>query len=786
MIDHCGGAMLAFAAFDPHDERRREALFTLGNGVLTWRASAPEAAFGGAPGMRYAALYRAGWYDAAPRSVNGVTQTLEALVNLPDPFGLSVSLDGEQWFSGEAQAYQQHLDLNAAQLNRTLSFRLGERHIRLHEERLVSMAEPTLALLRWTLSSDQPLPPLHVRSQLDGGVSNSLVSGSHPYEGSRLRPGTFSHRADGHAQVRVRLISAIGEVLVACQLRSDEPLNWRSELQAQRLIQHTVIEQPGTHVTLEKRVRVLVDDEIPAGTAELPTAPFASLRSAHQRAWETLWRAADVQLDDTVLDTPLRLGAWHVLQAASPLSAERDQSFPSRGWHEDYFGQIFWDELFAYSFLSSRLPAITLSMLRYRYRRLDAARENARQAGLEGALFPWRSARSGREQTPPFNYNPLSGRWMADHTYLQRHIGAAVVYGVWQHYQISGEKEFLADWGGEMVLEIARCWASLVSYDETLERFVINGVIGPDEYHTGYPHTGQPGLNNNAYTNLMAAWVLHRAVDLLHCLPADLEATLRSRLQLKDSEVAHWRHIGSRMYLPFLPDGVLNQFDGYERLQPAPREWMTTEHPRLDWMLEARNDCCECYQVSKQADVLALFHLFPPAELSELCERLGYQFDVAAMRRTADFHLARLSHESSLSKLVCAGALAHLNPQASWDSWCDCLRTDLDAPADSGTLEGVHLGAMAGSLDVLQRHYLGLHPTAECLRIFPAVPPALDGVHMGFTFQGRYLRVQLRDKVLSLHLAENAEPLDVCHPGGSETLTPGAVLRLDCHAPAAH
>src|SRR5690606_34228393 len=134
-----------------------------------------------------------------------------------------------------------------------------------------------------------------------------------------------------------------------------------------------------------------------------------------------------------------------------------DMGVPARGWHgEVYRGHIFWDELFVFPFLNFRFPDLARSLLMYRYRRLDQARHNARNAGYRGAMYPWRSARSGREVTPRHQKNLLSGHWMRDPTWLQRHIGSAVAFNVWHYYLATGDTAFLVDYGAEMMLEIAR------------------------------------------------------------------------------------------------------------------------------------------------------------------------------------------------------------------------------------------------------------------------------------------------------------------------------------------
>lgn len=782
-------AELVFDHYDSADERRREALLSLGNGVLCWRASAPEAAFSSGGTQHYPGLYRAGWYDNALREVNGQPTRIESLVNLPDPFGLTFSTDGTSWFGGAIEAYRQSVDVQSSVLRRVMRLRLGGRYCELKEERFVSMADPTLVVLRWELDCEQPLDRLYVKSSLETCPANHLIERDRAYEGRRLELQEAIHHENGFSAVRARLPACGEDVAVACQLVTP-PNRWATHMDNGSLIQEATWQLSGASFVIEKRVRVLLGHEIPQSLAAIaplmPTAPFESLRSEHAQRWQALWDEVQAGFADETLNTPLLLGIWQVLQSSPMLRDDCDQGLPSRGWQEGYFGQVFWDEIFVLPFLASRFPQVSERLLAYRHRRLETAKMSAREAGYQGAMFPWRSARSGTEQTPPWRLNPLSNRWMADPTCLQRHIGSAVAYDAWQHYLTTGDTDWLIRVGAELMIEVARFWATFVVYCPDANRYMIRGVIGPDEYHNAYPGNEHPGLDNNAYTNVMAAWVLFQARLMLDHLPAHARTTLEQRLALGEGEPARWTAIAEKIYLPFLQDGVLNQFDGYERLAASPPNWQKNGGPRLDWLLEARHDCTDCYQLAKQADVLTLFYLLTPLELQRLCARMGYAFDDAAMQRTAAFHLARITHESSLSKLVCAGALAHLQPEASWSHFCDCIRTDLDAPAGSGTLEGVHLAAMGGAVDVLQRHYLGCYPTCDALQLRPAIPAALDDVSLRLRFHGRHVRVRLHKRQLSVELEAGAPALDILHNGQRSRLEPGEARVIDCPTPTAH
>ena len=244
-------------------------------------------------------------------------------------------------------------------------------------------------------------------------------------------------------------------------------------------------------------------------------------------------------------------------------------------------------------------------------------------------MFPWQSASNGREVTQTMHLNPASGRWLPDRSYLQRHVNAAIVYNVWQYFLATGDVEFLRFYGAEMMLDIARFWSSIATYNHLLDRYEIKRVMGPDEYHDGYPDRAEAGLDNNAYTNLMAVWCLCRAFDVLDALPPSAVRDLRERLEIDDQELDRWDEVSRKMRVCF-HDGVITQFEGYDLLEEL--DWEAYRHKygdiqRLDRLLEAEGDSPNRYQVAKQADVMMLFYLLSADELGARLERLGYDYD---------------------------------------------------------------------------------------------------------------------------------------------------------------
>jgi HAD superfamily hydrolase (TIGR01509 family) len=194
---------------------------------------------------------------------------------------------------------------------------------------------------------------------------------------------------------------------------------------------------------------------------------------------------------------------------------------------------------------------------------------------------------------------------------------------------------------------------------------------------------------------------------------------LCATLHLGQQELAHWDEVSRKLYLPFHEDGILSQFEGYEALKEFDWETYRRRHPnimRLDLILEAEGDSPNNYKLSKQADVLMLFYLFSAEKLTEVFAHMGYDFDPTSIPRTIDYYLRRTSHGSTLSSIVHAWVLARCCRQRSWSLFTEALHSDIADVQGGTTREGIHLGAMAGTVDLLQRCFPGLEPRGDELR----------------------------------------------------------------------
>lgn len=786
-----------YQGYAPAEERLREALCTLGNGFFATRGAAPEATAGE---HHYPGTYAAGCYDRLTSTVAGRRVENEDLVNLPNWLPLRFRMHDERgaspWWSTELPGlveYTQELALRDGVLVRAFTWQCGPgRRLRVEQTRWVSMADPHLAALRTTFTALGWSGRLEVESALDAEVTNSGVERYRELDGEHLtavRTGTSA--ADG-AWVSCRTRTSGIAVALASRTRTPPPLSSRptARTSGHRPGHRFVLElAAGVDVTVDKLAVLHTAgdggprDPLRAALDQAAHAPgLDEVLDAHRRAWHRTWERAELTVPGPT-GRILRLHLFHVLQTLSPHTAALDVGVPARGLHgEAYRGHVFWDELFVLPFLDLHLPEVSRALLTYRHRRLPAARRAAREAGLVGAMYPWQSGSDGREATQTLHLNPASGRWLPDRSHLQRHVGSAIAYNIWRYAEATGDREFLFGDGAEMLLGIAQFWSGLARYDEAVGRYRIRGVVGPDEYHDGYPGSERAGVDDNTYTNVTASWVLSRAVELAARLPRPRRDRLFDALRLGRDETARWDEVSRRLLVPF-HEGVICQFDGYctlEELNWTAYRARYGDIRRLDRILEAEGDSVNRYQASKQADVLMLGYLFPPDRLAEIFAHLGYRIDDEVWRRTVEYYLARTSHGSTLSALVHGWILARERRPQAWQHMREALLGDVADVQGGTTAEGIHLGAMAGTLDLVQRGLTGLEVRDGALHLDPAPLPELYTYR--FTLRIRHHRdisVRLSSDAVEVGLpAAERTPLRVLLRGRPHTVWPGRTRRM--------
>jgi trehalose/maltose hydrolase-like predicted phosphorylase/beta-phosphoglucomutase-like phosphatase (HAD superfamily) len=790
---------LAYESFDPARQGLREALCALGNGYFVTRGALPEA---DADDVNYPGTYVAGLYNRLVTEVAGRDVVNEDLVNVPNWLPLRFRVAGGAWFDAQQADVLEHrfeLDMRHGTLDRQLRWRDAEGRITgVTQRRLVSMKDEHLAGLETTFTAENWSGTIEVRAGLDGRVTNAGVKRYRDLNGRHLE--VLAQARVNAETVDLQVETTQSHVRVALASRTRLLRDGRVAETDQRLVEEpgfiahdlTVELEQGRPATVEKvvalytsRDRAVSESRADARLTVAGAEGFEGLLARHEGAWNSLWSRFDIALDSANewTETVLHLHIFHLLQTVSPHTVHLDVGVPARGWHgEAYRGHIFWDEMFIFPFLNFQRPILASALLDYRHARLSAARAAARAAGFAGAMFPWQSGSNGREETQELHLNPKSGRWLPDHSRNQRHVNIAIAYNVWQHYMVTGNVAFLRFTGAEMLLEIARFWASTAHYNADEDRYEIHGVMGPDEYHEGYPDSAEQGLRNNTYTNVMVVWVLERALEALEVLPPHYRQELVEELAIRSEELERWRDMTRKMKVVFHADGVLTQFEGYEDLLEFDWEGYRERYgdiQRLDRLLESEGDSTDRYKLSKQADVLMLLFLLSRDELRDLLGRLGYEVSTDQLSRTVAYYLERTSHGSTLSGVVSAWVLARYEPEQAWQFLMRALESDIADVQGGTTAEGIHLGAMAGTVDIVLRCLTGMRARGPVLRFEPALPPEVKQLRFSVHYRGQRVDVELAEDHIRLSSRPGeAQPIQVLVNDRTVELTPGQAHEL--------
>ena len=527
------GWRLGYFGYDPKHEKLRETLTTVANGRFGTRG-----AFCGQPAkgdVHYPGTYLAGIYDEEPTDIHGKTVMNNDLVNCPNWLLLEISIGTAGYVrldDLDLLNYHQILDMKNGVAERMFRFRDEEGRITQFEtKQFVSMDNARAGALRLYLIPENYSEKITVRSSLDGRVVNNgvpryrklardhLVALDMGKEKDLLYLDVMTKNSNSKIMLKAKtsLFDSDGEIGTERKVvRNDEIVTEEFAFDAGE----------NRRYRIDKIVEICTskdpDDLGPLVFDDGGRPDYAELYNAHVSAWEKLWNTADIRIEgDRFAQKIIRLHIYHLLGTASPLHMPKlDVAIPARGLTgEAYRGHFFWDELYIFPFFNLHFPEVAKAALMYRYRRLDDARRYARENGYEGAMYPWQTADTGKEESQVLHYNPVSGKWDPDLSNLQRHISIAIAYDIWEYFYTTMDREFTNSYGMEMMIEIARFWMSKAAYDAGDERYHISGVMGPDEFHERYPQelrdaggreTQKGGFRDNAYTNVMVGWLVHK------------------------------------------------------------------------------------------------------------------------------------------------------------------------------------------------------------------------------------------------------------------------------------
>ncbi|MFW5974593.1 MAG: HAD-IA family hydrolase [Bacteroidota bacterium] len=759
---------ISYKGFNPENERTHEALLTIGNGYFGTRGALEETS---ANDINYPGTYVAGLYNRLKTLVSGREVENEDFVNCPNWLAVSFKIDDGDWVSPGAEnikSLTRRLDFRTGLLGRTMVI-VDEkgRETEITSQRLAGMKNPHTAILKYTLKALNYSGKVTITTGLNGDIINDGVKRYRQLNQQHLRPS----QAEAHENLQllevettqsgVRIAEA-AEISIKANGKSlQKELDHSVEKAAvYSSFQHDI--KTNESVGFEKAVLIYTtresEDESPLQVAEREVKKipgYDDFLKESKKVWDKLWSEMDVVVEgDRFSQKLLRLHMYHLMVSASPHNTELDAGITARGLHgEAYRGHVFWDELYILPFYFIHFPDVAKSLLMYRYRRLDEARKYAKEHGYEGAMFPWQSGSSGREETQTLHLNPVSGKWGPDHSMLQRHVSLAIAFNIWQYYHITDDKQFLTDYGAEMFLEICRFWASKAEYSADDGRYHIDRVMGPDEFHEKYPGKEEGGVTDNAYTNIMAVWAFRKAFTILDVMDDKPKKALLQKLQLTEDELTRWDEIEKNMNV-IIKDDIIAQYDGFFELKELDWDAYRKKYDniyRMDRILKAEGKSADDYKVSKQADTLMTFYILNQEEVTSILHDLGYRPGKNYLAKNLRYYLKRTSHGSTLSRVVHA-MLASMSgdEKLSWEMYQDALASDYNDIQGGTTGEGIHVGVMSGTVMIALTTYGGINLNGDIPEINPNLPELWGRLEFGFHFKDVHYLVNLHKETLKI------------------------------------
>ncbi len=794
---------LNYHGFNQNTEKLRETLTTVGNGYFATRGC-----FEGEVAekdIHYPGTYIAGLYNKVPTVIHDKKIYNNDFVNCPNWLPIDFKIGKDKFIDvlkSEILYYNHVLDMKTGVMSRKIKIRdINGRITIIESERIASMDNHHLGAIRYRITPYNYFEPVTIKSSIDGTVTNYGVPRYRSLSNHHLNAIRQETRGDS-----IFLHVKTNESNVDIYMHADHKLyegdkEVKKESRVEKNIQaisksYTIdCEQLKTY-TIEKIVSIYTSGDKDTEDPEkdglndvLESISFDCLVTEHKRKWNNLWNIADIRIEgDRFSQKTTRLHIYHLLVTASPHNKHIDAGIPARGLHgEAYRGHIFWDELFIMPFYNLHFPEVSRSALLYRYRRLDAAREYAKANGYDGAMFPWQTANDGSEETQEIHYNPVSGAWDPDLSRLQRHVSLAIAYNVLEYSRITRDKEFMREYGAEIMFEITRFWAHIAEYDKNDGKYHIMNVMGPDEFQEKYPDSYESGLNDNAYTNVMVAWLMDKMIHFIDTFNKEELDEIIKKLKIKKSEIKKWKQISDNLYVEFNDDGVMAQFKVYFDLKELDWDHYRKKYDsirRMDRILKAENDSPNRYKVSKQADTLMLFYVLTPPKVKEILEGMNYEVGDAFdfLRKNYDYYFKRTSHGSTLSYVVHAAILKYLEDgkYGRWEWFMNAMESDIYDTQGGTTEEGIHTGVMAGTIDIILQSFAGLEYGERFVKFNPDLPLHWTKLRFKFRFRNNLYELEIKDHKIKATLVDGIDDkIDITVKDKKYELSKGEPLEIE-------
>lgn len=705
------------------DMRVAESITSIGNGYMGMRGNFEETYTGDTlrgcyiGGIWYPDKTKVGWWK------NGYPQYFGKVINAVNFIGIKLFIDDEEIDLNKCNVseFYRELDMQTGLLLRRFTVSTPAGLVQVKAERFLSISQREICAQKYTVTPVDKDCKVKLIPYIDADVYNEDSNYDRKFwrqvEEGFIGDGGYvvSKTAENPFGVERFAVCAFMRVVpisdISSKSRSSGPMYVDECYSFNASKGSTVGIYKYTAVTTSRDMdeNCLVKSAENLSDAALKKG-FKNLLEINTELWRQRFKRSDVVIKgDPKAQQGIR---FNIFQLFSTYYGDdpRLNIGPKGFTGEKYGGATYWDtEAFVFPmYLSISEPSVARNLLIYRYNQLDGAYQNAKAIGLKGALYPMVT----------FTGIECHNEW--EITFEEIHRNAAVAYAIYNYVNYTGDKQYLYDYGIDVLVGIARFWADRVHYSKRANKYMIHGVTGPNEYENN--------VNNNWYTNRMAAWCLEYTISVINFLNKEGKNDKLKLLEITNQELDKWADISKNMYLPEDKElGIFVQHDTFldkdlknvDSLRPEDRPI----NQKWSWDRILRS----CFL--KQADVLQGMYF------------LGHLYPEDVKRRNFEFYEPMTVHESSLSPCVHAILAAELGmDKKAVDMYQRTARLDLD-DYNNDTQDGLHITSMSGSWLAIVQGFAGMRTAHERLSFKPFLPEIWDGYSFNIIYRGRLINI---------------------------------------------
>ncbi|KAB7670684.1 glycoside hydrolase family 65 protein [Bacillus sp. B1-b2] len=711
------------------DKRLQESLTSIGNGYMGMRGNFEE----GYSGDHHQGTYLAGvWFPDKTRVgwwKNGYPEYFGKVINAMNFIGVDIYVDGAKIDLNKDKVTDFHLELDMKEgiLRRSFILEKGDNQLKFEFERFLSIVSKEVCAIEVKITSLLGSNKVELVPYLDGDVTNedsnyeekfwSEISKKVEANKGMLEMKTVDNPfGTPRFTVSASMFNELNNVDVSSYNEKSMYVanNYRNTI------------QEGETIVLRKYVAITTsrdweESELNAVSQKIVESAkdkgYEVLKQDHVDAWADRWEKADVQIGgDDEAQQGIRFNIFQLFSTYYGEDARLNVG-PKGFTGEKYGGATYWDTE-AYivpMYLAVAEPKVTEQLLQYRHQQLPGAEHNAKQQGLKGALYPMVT----------FTGVECHNEW--EITFEEIHRNGAIAHAIFNYATYTGDETYALNDGLDVLVGISRFWADRVHYSKKTGQYMIHGVTGPNEYENN--------INNNWYTNTIAAWTLRYTLELL----AKAGEDKKNALSIASSELSSWQDIIDKMYYPADEElGVFVQHDTFLDKDLRTVDTLLKEERPLNQKWSWDKILRSCF--IKQADVLQGMYF------------LNHEFSLDEKKRNFAFYEPMTVHESSLSPCVHSILAAEIGMEdKAYEMYQRTARLDLDN-YNNDTEDGLHITSMSGSWLAIVHGFAGMRTATGDLSFAPFLPKGWSHYAFTINYRNRLIKVTTTTEEVKLEL----------------------------------